>query len=244
MPKTAQGERRGATGRQHAELEAEQQEEEAAGRTNHWNKVYNLMRCTGPPCSGKYCLRGSDGKHFPIEPNSMEKLVRYSEEGNALETHADVPQSVRDLIYEKDRLDSERRSKKRKASVSAMPAIHIHNSLPEQPMCCSKELSTGPPVESDDTIAGRRRTAPNILGPRDEAIKRYCEWHCAQVMNDEWKRGFARAASITLEEGLDLKHVYIDQNINLYTKGGIKPGIARSWVEDIKKWAEESYAQG
>ncbi|KFA55564.1 hypothetical protein S40293_09991 [Stachybotrys chartarum IBT 40293] len=174
----------------------------------------------------------------------MEKLVRYSEEGNALETHADVPQFVRDLIYEKDRLDSDRRSKKRKASESAMPAIHIHNSLPEQPICCSKELSTGPPIESDDTIAGRRRTAPNILGPRDEAIKQYCEWHCAQVMNDEWKRGFARAASITFEECLDLKHVYIDHNIDLYTKGGIRPGIARSWVEDIKKWAEESYAQG
>ncbi|KFA81770.1 hypothetical protein S40288_11566 [Stachybotrys chartarum IBT 40288] len=122
MPKTRQGGRRGATGRQHAELEAEQQEDEAAGRTNHWNKVYSLMRCPGPPCSGKDCLRGSGGKHLPIEPYIMDKLVRYSEEGNVLETHADVPQFIRVLIYEKDRADSERRSKKRKASTSGMPA--------------------------------------------------------------------------------------------------------------------------
>lgn len=50
---------RGATGRQLAELD----EEEAVGKTSHWRNVYNLMRCTGPPCQGRHCWRDPNQGH-------------------------------------------------------------------------------------------------------------------------------------------------------------------------------------
>lgn len=231
---------RGATGRQLAELD----EEEAAGKTSHWRDVYNLMRCTGPPCQGRYCWRDPNQgrKHFSLEPHVLQKLVEYVEDGRTLRTHDDVPQYIRDLIHAKDEADSERRKKKQKtSSADSVPQIHIHNIIPGHPNAAPNESSEGPNVDIPVNAAATRLKADLCIpGLRDDAIKRYCQWHCTQVNNKVWKTAFIKAGSITLEQGLDLKHVYADQDVDFYVKEGVLRGIARSFVEDVKKWIDEA----
>lgn len=141
--------RRGATGRQHAELEAEQEEGEAAGRVNHWSKVYAIMQCDGPPCSGTQCFRDYSergNKHFPADGEVMQELVTYSEEGNKFESQEDVPSFIRDMIYKKDRLREQRKEdkeRKRQDSFSGSCPIHITNVLPGHANQASNIASTG-----------------------------------------------------------------------------------------------------
>lgn len=231
---------KGATGRQLAESN----EEEAAGRTSHWKEVYSFFRCTGPPCQGRYCWRDPNQgwKHFSLEPAVLHKLVEYAENGQTLRTHDDVPQHIRDLIHAKDEADSERRKKKQKiSSADGMPQIHIHNIIPGYPNAAPANESGGPQPDTPvSTAATKGKADLCIPGPRDEAIKRYCQWHCKQVNNTAWKSAFSKAATITLEQGLDLKHVYADQDVDFYVKEGVLRGIARSFVEDVKKWMDEA----
>ena len=43
---------------------------------------------------------------------------------------------------------------------------------------------------------------------------------------------------VTLSDSFDLKHIYKDQNPEFFVGKGIKPGIARSLVENIRDWVE------
>jgi hypothetical protein len=113
-------------------------EQEASGLTTVWKEVYSLMRCTGPPCQGTYCWRDPENrKHYKLATSVLTKLVDYAEEGNTLRTHGDVPPWIRELIYAKEQQDSERKKRKRQASVSeSLPPIHITNVIP---VCCNKD---------------------------------------------------------------------------------------------------------
>ncbi|KAK5988061.1 hypothetical protein PT974_12198 [Cladobotryum mycophilum] len=243
---TRQSTRRGATGRQHAELAAEQEEDEAAGRINHWSKVYAIMRCTGPPCTGTQCWRDPDQKrHFRADGEVMQKLVAYSEDGHKFDDQRDMPAHIRDLIYDKDAKDAERKetaaSKKRKRASGDCP-IQITNILPGPSNQASSEQSALCPGGHNVVSPSSCKIDLCIPEPRDDAIRRYCVWHCARVSNETWKACFRKLAAITLGLGLDLKHIHADQNVELFikdAKAGIMPGIARSWVEDVKIWVEK-----
>ncbi|CAI7672859.1 unnamed protein product [Penicillium discolor] len=39
-------------------------------------------------------------------------------------------------------------------------------------------------------------------------------------------------------DGFELEHIYKDQNPQFFVGKGVKPGIARSFVENIRAWAE------
>jgi hypothetical protein len=41
-----------------------------------------------------------------------------------------------------------------------------------------------------------------------------------------------------LEHGLDLEHVYKDQDPSFFIEKGIKIGVSRRFVEDIGKWVK------
>ncbi|KAH7109724.1 hypothetical protein B0J13DRAFT_294693 [Dactylonectria estremocensis] len=192
-------------------------------------------------CSGTQCFHGSGqgNKHFPANGEIMQKLVTYSAEGNRFDGQEDVPQFIRDMIDKNDRLRTQRKedNKKRKRdSFSDRYPIHITNVLPGP---SNQALAVAP--------AGSRYEGPdvdewNIPEPRDDAIKRYCMWHCARIRSEPWKASFQRAATITFQQGLDLKHVYEQQSVDLFInddKAGILPGIAQSWVQDVKQWVDE-----
>ncbi|EXL66213.1 hypothetical protein FOPG_17595 [Fusarium oxysporum f. sp. conglutinans race 2 54008] len=131
-------------------------------------------------------------------------MVEYAEQGNELRTHRDVPPYILDMIYEKERLDGERRVKRKAPSLESDRPIKIVNVLPS------------PPLWKDD----------------------YTEWLCDQVEDEHWKAGFRSAAGITKADCLDLRHVYQDQVIGYYVNQGVKAGIARSFVQDIRMWTD------
>ena len=70
-------------------------------------------------------------------------------------------------------------------------------------------------------------------------MKRYSDWQCSQVSHKLLKMEYQKACNVTLAEGLDLELVYEDQNAEFYIKKGVKSGVARRFVRDIKTWAKQ-----
>ena len=79
----------------------------------------------------------------------------------------------------------------------------------------------------------------DIPGPRDVAAKEYGEWQMSNVENDTLKSAFRQVCDVMLDNGLDLEQVYKDQDPDFFIEKGIKIGIARRFVADIGKWAEQ-----
>jgi hypothetical protein len=77
-----------------------------------------------------------------------------------------------------------------------------------------------------------------IPGLRDEAVKEYREWLASGVGDSNLKAAFRQAYDVTLSNGFDLGHIYKDQNTEFFDGKGIKPGIARSFVENIRDWVD------
>jgi hypothetical protein len=82
-----------ATQRMLAERAAQLDTEEASGGPSTWRNVYALMRCPGAPCDlGPHYWRDPDGKkHYPLKAHYMRSLIKHVDEGNRLESQADVP---------------------------------------------------------------------------------------------------------------------------------------------------------
>jgi hypothetical protein len=78
-----------------------------------------------------------------------------------------------------------------------------------------------------------------ISGPRDVVVKEYGEWQVSDVENDTLKSVFRQVCDVMLNNGLDLEQVCKDQDQKFFIEKGIKIGIARRFVEDIGKWAEQ-----
>lgn len=47
-----------------------------------------------------------------------------------------------------------------------------------------------------------------------------------------------QVCEMMLEDGLDLEQVYNDQVLEFFIGKSVKMGIARRFVEDIRRWAE------
>jgi hypothetical protein len=77
-----------------------------------------------------------------------------------------------------------------------------------------------------------------IPRPRDEAVKEYGEWQASNVTDDTLKAAFRQVCDVMLENGLDLEQVYKDRDPGFFIGKGIKMGIARRFVEDIRGWVE------
>ncbi|KAK4148823.1 hypothetical protein C8A00DRAFT_19406 [Chaetomidium leptoderma] len=235
--------RGGVTAIQLAERAELLEEQEASGLTTVWKEVYTLMRCTGPPCQGTYCWRDPDNrKHYKLDTSVLTKLVDYAEEGNTLRTHGDVPPWIRELIYAKDQQDSERRKRKRQASVSeSLPPIHITNVLRARCNQDSAGCSTVSAPETREEARIRYTTQLDIPQPIDKSLHRYCEWLCARVTDPVWKDGYRVARKIALEEGLDLERLFSAQDVETKSliEKGVKRGIAIQFVSKVKAWLEE-----
>jgi hypothetical protein len=168
--------RRGVTALQLAERAELLEDQEASGLTTVWKEVYSLMRCPGPPCQGTYCWRDPDSrKHYKLDTSVLTKLVDYAEEGNGLRTHGDVPPWIRELIYAKEQQDSERRKRKRQASVSdTLPTIHITNVMPAR---CNKDsagCSGASTLESQEDPCPWHTLKLDIPRPIDKSLCRCC----------------------------------------------------------------------
>ncbi|KAJ5161713.1 hypothetical protein N7492_007105 [Penicillium capsulatum] len=196
--------------------------------------------CTSPSAGrkgdkrGPYCWLDPMGKkHYRLRTQTLRRLVTYVEKGGVLETHKDVPDEIRDELYMEEQQRQEKEKGKggnilRGGSPYPPININVHSSHPT-------ELVTS----SGDASAGLRYVGPlKIPGFKDVAVKEYGEWLASNVTDDTLKAGFRQACHITLSDGFELEHIYKDQNPEFFVGKGIKPGIARSFVENIRDWVE------
>jgi len=215
-------------------------EQAASGQPSVWRKVYNTMRCPGPPCKkGHYCWVNPIGKkHYPLNTRQLKSLIIYMQDGHPLETHDDVPEDVREELYTEEQKSLERNQKVSGTSTATPSTIHITNVLPSPSGPVSHLASvTGSPVPD---MPLRQHTADgrlNIPGFRDDAVKEYYAWQQSQVKEPALKAAYNTACSVILEEGMDLELIREDPDPDFLVKRGVKRGIARQVVRDIDYWA-------
>jgi hypothetical protein len=77
-----------------------------------------------------------------------------------------------------------------------------------------------------------------ITGARDAAVQSYSNWQQSQVDDPVWKDEFQKACGVALDDCLDLEQINEDKDPNYFKERGVKWGIARRFVNDIKYWAD------
>ncbi|KAI2737218.1 hypothetical protein DTO013E5_7823 [Penicillium roqueforti] len=195
------------------------------------------MRCDSTACSsGPYCWVDPVGKkHYQLKTHHLKRLVTFVEKGGVLDGHKDVPETVREDLYMEEQQRLERSSRKGGHTIGGglpYPPINI-NVLPSQPSAAGLDVSAA--QEAADL---RGLNSLDIPVPRDEAVKEYSEWQVSNVTDDTLKAVFRQVCDVMLENGLDLEQVYKDQDPEFFIGKGIKMGIARRFVEDIRRWVE------
>jgi hypothetical protein len=217
-----------------AQLDAE---EDACGQQAIRRHVYDLMKCDSVACHlGPYCWLDPVGKkHHRLRTQTLKRLVTYAEKGGALETYKDVPDEIRDELYleEQQRHEKDRRKTGNLFGGTPYPPINI-NVLPSH--------SAGLDVTASNAIADpsvpKETCQSGIPGFKDIAVKDYGEWLASTVSVDTLKAAFRQACDVTLSDGFDLEHIYKDQNPGFFVGKGVKSGIARTFVENIREWVE------
>ena len=214
--------------------------EQGTSEPSVWRQVYHLMRCPGAPCHlGPHCWRDPDGKkHYKLKTHHLKSIIRHVEQGNELNTHDDVPESIRQQLYAEEQQWVERRQKQTGTSAPNFPPINITNVLPPQ----SSQSSTGPSqaVNNADPLSiAPEVTRLEVPGLRDVAVKTYSKWQQSNVDDDELKLDFQKACDVTLADGLDLEQLHEDQDFDFLIGKGVKRGIARRFVRDIDRWVKK-----
>ncbi|OJD24349.1 hypothetical protein ACJ73_04284 [Blastomyces percursus] len=174
-------------------------------------------------------LGGSNGeKALPTENSHAEKC-------GILDGHKDVPERVRKELYMEEQQRLEKNNRKGGHIIGngvSYPPINI-NVLPSQSSASGLDISAALP-----SIDFKSPNPLEIPGPRDKAVKEYGEWQVSNVIDDTLKAAFQQVCDMMLENGLDLEQVYKDQDPDFFISKGIKMGIARRFVEDIRCWVE------
>ncbi|KAF5642373.1 hypothetical protein F52700_3169 [Fusarium sp. NRRL 52700] len=164
-------------------------------------------------------------KHYELKTHHLRALIEYVRLGNTLESHDDVPPDVRDLVYAEEEQSIQRKRKQRLSSTDARP-VNITKIMPTR---------AGHPSDGNDTrtpsrSAERSPYAPKYLGipgMRDINVRKYCNWHCSKNNNNTWKMEYEKACDLTLDEGLDLEQIRLDQDVQFFIDKGVKKGIAK-----------------
>ncbi|QKX62541.1 uncharacterized protein TRUGW13939_09702 [Talaromyces rugulosus] len=204
-------------------------EEERTGRPSTWNRVYGLMKCNTTSCqlNSDWCWENpKDGKYYKLRQPHLEQLCDYVDDENRLESHSDVPESLRRSLI----LESQRKSKKATMPTSEMPYQHpVNINLVPAQATHSMDASL-PPTPSF--------SFPEIPGDRVTAVEKFFEWLESQYTNESYKADFRRARDVILETRMDLELILKDPKPDRFTNKGIPEGTALRVICEIPKWAE------
>lgn len=228
------------TKRRLAERDARIDAEQSSGQYPVWRDVYRVMRCPGPPCrhEGQYCWQNPEGKkHYRLKTHHLKALIKYVEQGGDLETHDDVPESVREQLYAEENQRLEKRKKGSDSSTigAICPPININNFLPagtsqtSMYTPCTNKAMPSQPTWGEPVM---------IHGLLDVAVEEYTEWQQSRVNNETFRDNINKARDVTLENCLDLMQVHEDQDPEFFVKRGVKLGAARRFVCDIGHWVK------
>jgi hypothetical protein len=207
------------------------------GQPSVWQHVYGVMRCPGPPCPhGRHCWIDPAGKkHYRLLSHHLKDLIRHVEQGGTLQSHDDVPLTIREQLYAEEQQRQDRKSGKVVRSPGNPSSVTI-NILPGQPH------QKSPPDAQAYSIASVQvwDTPPaqdlEIEGPRDVAVEEYSDWQQEQVRDPTLKEEVRKARDAMMEEGYDLEQIYKDRNSGFLIEKGVRPGIAKRFADDIATW--------
>jgi hypothetical protein len=214
-------------------------EQHSSGQASIWRKVYLLFHCRGHPCNkGPYCWCDPVGKkHYKLNLDTMENLVEYTLAGNTLESHEDVPLSIRQQLYNEEAMSIERHKKKSTVSAASLPHLPITITvLPASSSQASGVLSepAGNPVPSGSILLKRL----NLPGFLDDHVEEYCTWQKSRVKKQKTKLGYQTAYDVIIDNSMDLELIRKDPDPKFLTDNGVAKGIADHIVGDIDYWAQ------
>ena len=181
-----QGGRGSATARQLAQRDRLLETQEAAGQPHVWKDVYDLMRYNGNLCQGTYCYINERRKHIGLNTSILTKMVEYTKQGNELRTHRDMLPYLLDMIYEKERLDGERRAKRKAASSESDRPIKIVNVLPSPYSHSAAEGCTLPSSNFGIILPPSVVDLTDLVIPKpiNRAVDDYTHWLSNQVEDE------------------------------------------------------------
>ncbi|ODM18800.1 hypothetical protein SI65_05417 [Aspergillus cristatus] len=221
------GEKRASTSvtrRMLAERDTQIDAENVSGQASAWRDVFRKLRCPGPPCRNKngYCFQDPIGKkHYKLLTYHVKRLARLVEKGHICETHEDMPVDIRDELYTEEQQWHERQLKISKSSQTQASSLPINiNFLPHSSLGIVETL-----------------LIPDL--PLDAAVKEYSRWQQSRVDSETLKDNIEKARDIALTNGFDLKQIHEDKDPEFCIKHGVKVGVARRFVNDIRDWAEQ-----
>ena len=217
-------------------------EEELTGEPAAWRHVYMVMRCPGSCELGPHCWQDPYGKkHYKLYRDELLSLVRYVKSGKRLESHEDVPGMIREQIYraERRRLEGQKGRSRLTSESTYPPPITITNVLPAQ--ATQQVMSSSPPTSEDRYICSTKASRLKLAGFRDTNVQAYCDWQQSQVENESWKDEFRKACDVALGDGLDLDQIDELSDPEYFKNQGVKWGIARRFVKDIRYWVDNFY---
>lgn len=189
------------------------------------------------PCDlGPYCWHDPvSKKRYKLRTSYLKALINWVEQGNSVQSHNNVPKRIREQLVLEERQRLERQPNVPANAPTPLPPITITNVLPssQQPSIAgSVEPSTRP-------VAGCCNFGPlDIPGYSDIAIQLYSEWQQSKVAREDLKADVVKACEAALDDGLDLEHVYADQDPDFFILKGVKRGVARRFIHDIPEWAK------
>lgn len=171
-----------------------------------------MSRRPGPPCrhDGQYYRQGPESKRqHRSKTHHLKALVKYVEREGVLDTHDDVPDSLREQLHAEEDQQREKRKKSPDNSIfsSRCPPINI-NVLPAG----SSQQSM--PTSAGDSAPAKTGYAKSITvhGLLDVAVEEYTEWQRSRVRNEAFSNNVNKARDVTLENCLDLIQIYEDQD--------------------------------
>jgi hypothetical protein len=205
-------------------------EEAASGQPSIWAEVYRTFRCPGHPCQlGPYCWINPDGrKHYKLLGPHIESLVEYKQQGHTLRSHEDVPDDVRQQLFDEE-TESLERHKKPTTSVASSPPIPITITVLPAP---AGTLAADIPSES--SLIDRL----NIPGQLEDQVEGYSAWHESRVKTSRWKADCKKARDAMIKHGVDLNQIRCDRDYQFLIDEGVLRGTAKRFASDIDYWFE------
>ncbi|KAF4766946.1 hypothetical protein HAV15_009615 [Penicillium sp. str.  len=233
--------RTSVTKRMLADRDAQLDAEGASGQPSVWREVYQMMRCPGPPCrhDGQYCWKDPvEKRHYKLRTHQLRSLVKFVEGGGVLETHNDIPDSLREQLFAEDHERTTRQKIQAKAPLGSMcPPINI-TVLPNQELQPAVTGVTGPNYSPSTPSMAPTSDPIDIPGLHDVAVEEYSNWQQSRVSRDILKDDIRKARDLALANGLDLQQIHSDQDPDFFIKQGISMGVARRFVSEITQWAK------
>ncbi|KAL4872345.1 hypothetical protein BDV12DRAFT_193439 [Aspergillus spectabilis] len=202
-------------------------------------QLYAIMRCPGSCELGLHYWQDPYGKkHYKLYRDEILSLVRYVQSRKILDSHEDMPGMIRDQIYRagRRRLLEGQKGHNRISSESNYPLITITNVLPAQ--TSQQAISSSIPSSEGMATSSTSASRLNIAGLRDANIQTYYDWQQSQVGHASWKVEFQKACDVALDNGLDLDQIDELSDPEYFENQGVKWGIARRFIRDIRYWAE------